>query len=292
MGLGLGESPYTAKDEEPFLLRARQLEQRVEELRAQGRLSSTTVLHAWLTHIHSFEDGNGRCSRAITTLEYIRNSYPPIVIRKNDRARYYEALGEADRGDLAPCFDLMAERTEEALSRLTLIANAKESEQLSQQERASRFLGSAEKWSAMIRLLGAHLREIVALEQKALLLTFYASDITAEECAQLVSGVGGPGTWLFRLESGAPHTKCRAILARLVSAGPMERGAPILQLCMPNPTGFPLWRPAGPGELAFGAEAAIGDDAWIVQSPKGEASMASRQLARAMVNGLAGLPGI
>jgi Fic family protein len=52
------------------------------------------ILHAWLTHIHPYIDGNGRLSRAIGNLELIRAGYPPIIIKKKERERYIESLAE------------------------------------------------------------------------------------------------------------------------------------------------------------------------------------------------------
>ena len=74
------------------------------------------VLHAWLTHIHPFSDGNGRTSRAAMNLELIRAGLPSVIIRRKDRGRYYEALAESDLGgDLAPISELILARAEDAL---------------------------------------------------------------------------------------------------------------------------------------------------------------------------------
>ena len=56
------------------------------------------VLHTWLTHIHPFINGNGRTARAVMSLELIRAGLPPVIIRKKDRPRYYEALADSDCG--------------------------------------------------------------------------------------------------------------------------------------------------------------------------------------------------
>ena len=69
---------------------------------ADPALVRATVLHAWLTHIHPFSDGNGRAARAIGTLELVRAGYPPIIIRRKERGRYLDALAKSDEaGDLA-----------------------------------------------------------------------------------------------------------------------------------------------------------------------------------------------
>ena len=49
-------------------------------------------------HIHPFGDGNGRVSRLILNIILMKQSYPIVVILKNDRAKYYKALQKADKG--------------------------------------------------------------------------------------------------------------------------------------------------------------------------------------------------
>ncbi len=67
---------------------------------------SGEVQAAWLHHrftqIHPFQDGNGRVARAIASLVLIKDGLFPLVITRDDRKRYIEALEAADRGDLSP----------------------------------------------------------------------------------------------------------------------------------------------------------------------------------------------
>ena len=63
------------------------------------------VSAAWLHHrfvqIHPFQDGNGRVARAIASLVLIRAGWFPLVVTRDDRDNYIEALERADGGDLA-----------------------------------------------------------------------------------------------------------------------------------------------------------------------------------------------
>ena len=71
----------------------------------------SVILHAWLTHIHPFIDGNGRTARAIGNLELIRAGYPPIIIKRVERDRYIDALGESDDGgDIRSFLELVLDR--------------------------------------------------------------------------------------------------------------------------------------------------------------------------------------
>jgi hypothetical protein len=69
-----------------------------------------TVVHAWLTHIHPFDDGNGRLARLLANLTLTQSGYPPLIIRsKSDRGQYLDALAASDDGDILPLYDLFAQ---------------------------------------------------------------------------------------------------------------------------------------------------------------------------------------
>lgn len=51
-----------------------------------------TLLHGEFVKIHPFIDGNGRTSRLLLNFELMRSGYTPIIIKNEDRARYYEVL--------------------------------------------------------------------------------------------------------------------------------------------------------------------------------------------------------
>lgn len=67
------------------------------------------VVHAWLTHIHPFDDGNGRMARLLANLALIQARYPPLLLRSgSDRGQYLDALAASDAGDLLPLYDVFA----------------------------------------------------------------------------------------------------------------------------------------------------------------------------------------
>ena len=51
-------------------------------------------LHVSFVRIHPFWDGNGRMARLIANVPIIRAGYPPIIIPKERRQEYIEALSE------------------------------------------------------------------------------------------------------------------------------------------------------------------------------------------------------
>lgn len=51
-----------------------------------------TLLHGEFVKIHPFIDGNGRTSRLLLNFELIKNGYTPIIIKNENRAKYYDVL--------------------------------------------------------------------------------------------------------------------------------------------------------------------------------------------------------
>lgn len=54
-----------------------------------------TLLHGELVKIHPFVDGNGRTSRLLMNLDLMNHGFNPVIIKKEDRLEYYEALNKA-----------------------------------------------------------------------------------------------------------------------------------------------------------------------------------------------------
>lgn len=51
-----------------------------------------TLLHGEFVKIHPFIDGNGRTSRLLLNFELMKNGYTPIIIKNENRAKYYEVI--------------------------------------------------------------------------------------------------------------------------------------------------------------------------------------------------------
>lgn len=65
-------------------------------------------LHHRFTQIHPFQDGNGRVVRALATLVLLRAGWFPLVVTRDDRLAYIEALEVADAGGLQPFINFMS----------------------------------------------------------------------------------------------------------------------------------------------------------------------------------------
>lgn len=75
-----------------------------------------TIFHHKLVWIHPFFDGNGRTVRLSINLLLMRCGFPPAIILKNDRKKYYEALNQANNGNYQKLTLLMCQSLERTLN--------------------------------------------------------------------------------------------------------------------------------------------------------------------------------
>ncbi|CAB0005695.1 unnamed protein product [Nesidiocoris tenuis] len=73
------------------------------------------IAHYKLVHIHPFHDGNGRTARLLMNMILMNAGFPPVIILKQDRQRYYQMLVTANEGDIRPFVRFIAECTERTL---------------------------------------------------------------------------------------------------------------------------------------------------------------------------------
>lgn len=92
-----------------------QVDSEMEEL--LGRLGvyeaeDPVIAAAWVHHrftqIHPYQDGNGRVARCLITYVLLRAKLLPLVVDRDLRTEYIEALEVADAGDLSPLALLFA----------------------------------------------------------------------------------------------------------------------------------------------------------------------------------------
>ena len=86
------------------------------------------AVHAWIAHIHPFEDGNGRVARLLANLVLAREGMPPLILRaKGDRERYINALAFSDEaGDISRLILLFCRSAERIIEDLSEPAVAQE----------------------------------------------------------------------------------------------------------------------------------------------------------------------
>ena len=75
-----------------------------------------TIFHHKLVWIHPFFDGNGRTVRLAMNFLLMRKGFPPAIILKNDRKKYYDALNQANKGNYQKLTLLMSQSLERTLN--------------------------------------------------------------------------------------------------------------------------------------------------------------------------------
>lgn len=82
-------------------------------------------LHGEFVKIHPFVDGNGRTARLLLNFELIKNGYPPVIIKNEDRAEYYDALDKAHTTyDYSDFIEIIRKLVEESEDEYLFLLNA------------------------------------------------------------------------------------------------------------------------------------------------------------------------
>lgn len=101
--------------EVPFKMR--QFENWLQNFKNQKDLVDYAALsHFKLDDIHPFVDGNGRTARLLMNLILMKKGYPPTIILKTDRTKYYQTLDEAHKGRLKPFVDFIGRSVDRSLT--------------------------------------------------------------------------------------------------------------------------------------------------------------------------------
>lgn len=210
------------------------------------------VLHAWLSHIHPFIDGNGRTARAITNLELVRAGYPPIIIKKKEKDRYIEALSESDSGgDIRTFFELVFEKIEGALIGLELSAKKKQGfspvqEKIRQQQQRQFSI-----WDSSINLLARTIEHQLQSEVEPLhgrvSSKIFESPLDLDDYLALCEGKSAQKSWAFIFNIQIPGFERQTRLAYVGFRSQQmfhelgDEGGPALLWSKKNPEGFPKW---------------------------------------------------
>ncbi|MCY4067720.1 MAG: Fic family protein [Acidimicrobiaceae bacterium] len=271
------------------------------------------VLHAWLTHIHPFTDGNGRTARAVMNLELIRAGLPSVIIRRKDRLRYYDALAESDLGgDLEPLSELILARAEDALRDLERAAKRHEGYDAAQEMLRKAQARRAAIWNDAVSLLFSLVTDAIesAVGDTGDVSTrWYDAELSADDYAALCEGDAAGNAWLFRIDVDVPgldHNRYLAwtgfrtfemkasLPARDEPSRDRPRDGPAVFWSIPDVLGSRKWRRAysdSPGvqELTLDLPDV---DRWIVRLPDGDAvrlapSQVAQRVAASIVESLA-----
>lgn len=75
----------------------------------------SAIFHHRFVWIHPFFDGNGRTVRLLFNLLLMQSGFPPAIILKNDRKKYYDALNQANTHDYSKLVLLVLQAVERSI---------------------------------------------------------------------------------------------------------------------------------------------------------------------------------
>lgn len=79
--------------------------------------------------IHPFDDGNGRTARILMNFILMKFGYPPVIIKTEDKAKYFTALQMADAGNIEMFIDYIAQNLNRSLEIMIAGANGEDIEE-------------------------------------------------------------------------------------------------------------------------------------------------------------------
>jgi Fic family protein len=217
----------------------------------------SAVLHAWLTHIHPYIDGNGRTSRAVGNLELIRAGYPPIIIKKKERDRYIEALAESDEGgDIRSFMELVFDRLEGGLTGLEQSARRRQGYNPLIERIRLRQEKQLHIWETSVKLLATIIEHRIAQSLESVggscSVKPFDSPLDLDDYIEVCAGHSVPRSWAFTVRLEVPGLSRLEKLAyighrsaRMYQALDQE-GGPSIYWSRRNPEGFPKWVSDGP----------------------------------------------
>ena len=119
------DAVLTAPENVPQELR-RLLENFRDEMQSWHISRRIAVFHLRFENIHPFIDGNGRTGRLLLNFELLKNGFPPVDFKYNDRARYYDCFRAYEKGDeLSMVYlvqDYMRQALQQRISQLEIAA--------------------------------------------------------------------------------------------------------------------------------------------------------------------------
>jgi len=169
------------------------------------------VRSAWLHHaftqVHPFQDGNGRVSRALASIDFIRTNLFPLVVDRSDRdARYIPALQHADRGELAPLVRFFSDCQQRAVIQALSVA-----EETITKDRGRKAVLEAARTKMVTRAeSGAKARE--EMEKRISTLADAARDAFKVLAEEIQSSVPGVKTRTARSDAENEHYWTRQIV--------------------------------------------------------------------------------
>jgi len=163
-----------------------------------------TAVHAWIAHIHPFDDGNGRIARLLANMVLAREYMPPLILRnKNDRERYINALAFSDEGgDLSRLILVFCRSIERIIDDISDPAIAEEYFKADIDLRLSGeyrlWKASVDEWTEKV-LVEIRLTNLVAER---------VGDLQPSDFKQLQKGKSASNAWYLMVKDKSGKTVC------------------------------------------------------------------------------------
>lgn len=193
------------------------------------------VAHAWFVTIHPFLDGNGRVARLILNLMLMRFGYPIVVITKDEKARYYDALEESQTSNLSEFVAVILDCLHDSLEEYeAAAAQHRENEEwakaiadtFTQQERI-RVHNDYEIWKSAMALLKVQFSQMTAMVDRnsdfghAYFKDFGGLDF--DRYADLRRGRVARTTWFFRVDFRSGEQSARYLFFFAFPSSPLRK---------------------------------------------------------------------
>ncbi|GAA0528112.1 hypothetical protein GCM10010172_05860 [Paractinoplanes ferrugineus] len=194
------------------------------------------TVHAWLAHIHPFDDGNGRVSRLLANIVVGSQALPPLIVQNAaDRTEYINALAISDQGgDLAPLIGVFLRIQKRAIADMR---NPDFALKLFEDEIAERSLSVYQRWHRTLQSwllnLGAELR------LRDLHLRLPGDVILGQESYQRISnGSSGEGVVTGGIGNEERYERCRVYLLidKVQHSTRYSEGEPVLSFLRYGPS--------------------------------------------------------
>jgi Fic family protein len=162
------------------------------------------AVHAWIAHIHPFDDGNGRIARLLANMVLAREYMPPLILRnKNDRTRYIDALAFSDEaGDLSRLILVFCRSLERIIDELSDPIMA---EEYFKADIDLRLSGEYRTWKAAI---DDWTQEALVQLRLTNLNAERVGELQPSDFKQLQKGKSASNAWYLMVKNKNGHTVC------------------------------------------------------------------------------------
>lgn len=157
--------------------------------------------HAWLTHIHPFEDGNGRIARLLANNILQTSHMPPAIVKaSSQRGAYLDALRYSDQGgDIFPLMDLFVSTAQRYVRELSKPSTL---EGIIDRELAGRSDTQYERWARDFR----NFKDIFIAELRIQRLSVKEHGFLDAESFQYIQDLNARGnSWLMSVLDESSH---------------------------------------------------------------------------------------